>query len=1310
MRTLLFVCMLVLSVHSSAQIDTTFMFLGEDHLSSEFLINQSPGLINTLSRNGVQSVETSPGQGKQLLLEMSEAYVGTGNFPSLSELRTSVTQFLIEEKKLPLMIMDYHYDRINPWAVDSGIVEVNNNLWYYVDEEGRNPFIKQELFAAFTYQGSVHPGYNSIQLEEEFYFSNQAAPEHKLIDLNDGMGLQPFEWGDSFNLVEEDGKYSIKLEFRRDGKKYKAKAGTPKNFCASPLQPDLPPWTITDPYYPWKFTASFEGEEVIGNAYVKYGVNSSDGYFRKPFIFVEGIDFNITDHYPDRNGDFGWCQFASGTDPDYDFLYNSPVMMDELLDEGYDIILLDFHDGADHVEKNAALLIELIERVNSFKLNDEPNILAGASMGGQITRYALTEMEGLGIPHCTRLWISMDSPHQGAHVPISIQYMLSYLANPLHPSSAQAFEKLETTLRRPAARQFLLQQISSSQPLNEEYYQMMDSRGLPKQSRNVGIANGNGFGLPQNLSESHLLNFNVDFLGDAVAWLRAWPAPGSNEQGDFHLLFSGNLPTDNFQIPQIFGGGCVPTSFYGWNIQTLGPVHSPLEFAPGGTRSTVAELVNEMNEVLADSECGAQEITEFQSIHSFIPTLSALNLSLEEPGLPVSLAESTGADFDKVLYASGFNERHSEITETILNTVMNEVIRGENQLPEVLNGTSPNEGLFNACDPYFIHLRTVSVQDGGSLNLNADQPRFFAEDPDLGPTHEHLRFRTSACGTVLSVGHAGTLEIGDDAGLFTAELNISVGSDLELLSTGVIVINPGSRLTIEKGASFTQMKGRIVLLENAELIIEEGARVDLDNIVKWDLQGDGSKLILGADLLLEQECSLSIELNTSSSVLAISDEVTFLGEGLNVLNIRGIPENRAAVSLLGNSSLLEVNNGFHAVNMKHLRVISRSGLSFSSQSPVNIRDCSILGAHLERAEMEVFAKLRLYTSNLENIQFRADLSDSPSVVQTISGCRFTGESTQLRILGGGLTCSNSDFEENAKMYSSWLDEDAEIRNCEFNGDGPEVPLGIYQIEDVAYTDDSESTVRIFDCRFRNNRGAGVLKQDGDLSLKCCYFENNHSGLVLSDVGECRLSGGPDAGGNVFMDNGIHIQLYGVDELDLVNGANLFGNCYNLGLSGYFNASCACQTHAFFNATGNEWALGLEEGWPEEDKIDLWLPANCNEDPLLVSCPVPLVDNAPSGHFCTSGTPMEGLEHRSEVQHSVPFSISPNPAHATVQIEVTSPTDIWIYDARERLIKSLKLLNNESIDVSEWKSGLYFVHWRSAESQGTEKLMILDGRR
>ena len=73
------------------------------------------------------------------------------------------------------------------------------------------------------------------------------------------------------------------------------------------------------------------------------------------------------------------------------------------------------------------LLVELIKSINDQKVGDYENVVIGPSMGGLISRYALNYMESIGVDHETRLYVSFDTPHAGANVPIGFQHMFNHL-------------------------------------------------------------------------------------------------------------------------------------------------------------------------------------------------------------------------------------------------------------------------------------------------------------------------------------------------------------------------------------------------------------------------------------------------------------------------------------------------------------------------------------------------------------------------------------------------------------------------------------------------------------------------------------------------------------------------------------------------------------------------------------------------------------------------------------------------------------------------------------------------------------------
>jgi hypothetical protein len=247
----------------------------------------------------------------------------------------------------------------------------------------------------------------------------------------------------------------------------------------------------------WNITATipYEGSYGKAKAYIKYH-NSSIPYFKKPLVFVEGVDFGET-HYPQRNGDFGWCAFW-GSQNDYTTLTNMPTFLNGLLAQGYDIVLIDFEDGADYIQKNSFALVKLLETIKGTPPPSgefHQTVVIGASMGGQVAKYALGYMEQNNIPTCAREYISFDSPQKGANISLGLQYLLDFLGNNTpSPINVKFNEILEKSLNRPAAKQLLVYHYGNpsysgiNTPndaafLHNQFYSEVGALGYPKRSR-----------------------------------------------------------------------------------------------------------------------------------------------------------------------------------------------------------------------------------------------------------------------------------------------------------------------------------------------------------------------------------------------------------------------------------------------------------------------------------------------------------------------------------------------------------------------------------------------------------------------------------------------------------------------------------------------------------------------------------------------------------------------------------------------------------------------------------------------------------
>ncbi len=157
--------------------------------------------------------------------------------------------------------------------------------------------------------------------------------------------------------------------------------------------------------------------------------------------------------------------------------------------------------GSDYIERNAMVLVTLLEKLNSCKTGNHPIEVVGFSMGGVVARYALRYMEEQNIDHNVDLFVSIDSPHQGAVIPKGIQDVAELINDVTLGFVKGPLDLLES----PAAKQLLKHHISSNSvsPAGTPYFHNqifteLNQMGYPENSRNISVINGTLDGSPIN--------------------------------------------------------------------------------------------------------------------------------------------------------------------------------------------------------------------------------------------------------------------------------------------------------------------------------------------------------------------------------------------------------------------------------------------------------------------------------------------------------------------------------------------------------------------------------------------------------------------------------------------------------------------------------------------------------------------------------------------------------------------------------------------------------------------------------------------
>lgn len=418
------------------------------------------------------------------------------------------------------------------------------------------------------------------------------------------------------------------------------------------------------------------GESVahIGTGEYKIYYDNVDGVLDKPIFFVDGFDPNDSRTIPLM----------------YNLLnYGDPVqnLADAVRDEGFDIVVLNFptytsvtdgstviNGGADFIQRNAFILVELINTINGMKTGTEEDVVIGPSMGGLISRYALRYMEQNTMDHETRLFLSFDSPHQGANVPIGIQYLFNYMVYG-GPGITEAQPLVDGLLNSAAAKQMLIDhylghvdgggieqtagtQLPTGAPNFRDAFQTeIDAMGFPQNVRNVAITNGSGLSQMTGTPGMELINHTFD-TGQVGGF-------DTRAIVDVHFTPVAN---NNLQVTDFAG----QVNLFGWN--TVYPfdasADSPttsdgLDSAPGGqfdlysfddgSNALITEFVANLN----------------SQYFNFIPTLSGLAIN-NEPNW-YAAPNVNDSPFDNT-YIPNSNEPHVTLTAANVAFAISEII------------------------------------------------------------------------------------------------------------------------------------------------------------------------------------------------------------------------------------------------------------------------------------------------------------------------------------------------------------------------------------------------------------------------------------------------------------------------------------------------------------------------------------------------------------------------------------------------------------------------------------------------------------
>ena len=496
----------------------------------------------------------------------------------------STAEKIYEAGAIPIGLININFNGLKEDAVKNGAIVIGDNKLIDNSSPSNSAYYEKTLIAASPLYHFSNSTTCSFIVSSKLFKTTGADIESIAIDFGDGIGKQSITYDEKILVkYKEGGIKKIQIIIEAGGQEYSFTS----QFFVSPASLVMP-----------------DHIEILSDgsrAYIEYGCNN-DNKLMKPYIFVEGLNFQSSE-YPDtdyRFGSFGWDNFRSGRDfpgvePPLKLQY-IPEVIDRLKSDGFDIILIDFKDGAGDIKHNANILIQFINWANNELSNNNSDnnlVIAGASMGGVVSRYALSKMEQTDQNHNTRMFISIDSPQNGANIPIGDQGLISFFSVfdeivDERPELKDAKEKLQ----KMAPKQLLHYHFEYGdwhyELMNDQYYT------FPTKPYSISISNGSISANSQGFSAGDkLLDIDKKISKYGILVARIQGEPRAISDGSTFLWAKVYILTSGTTTIEYTCNGC-----------------KPYDSSPGAKRYT--------NKAIGD---------EIYPNHCFIPSVSSLDIA-----------------------------------------------------------------------------------------------------------------------------------------------------------------------------------------------------------------------------------------------------------------------------------------------------------------------------------------------------------------------------------------------------------------------------------------------------------------------------------------------------------------------------------------------------------------------------------------------------------------------------------------------------------------------------------------------------------
>jgi len=457
------------------------------------------------------------------------------NMMAPSVVNTNLKTAQSNSNDILIAVQHYNYQQYKTNAYTNGDVIITNDKIY--DVAGRNPYDSKTLFAITPLKQNLQGSNFTFKLPSNLIYSNVGHTISQItVDFSNGQGYQNVAVNEVKNIsYTSGGEKTIKVKFQyTNGTIVESHSKIWVDYI-NPTPNSQARFNGFGSDMFWVNHAvtgnNWNGSAATGLVTIELAPGHTQ--LTKPLIIIEGFDPENSFNYLDLVNEDGPGGLRVRISENGQPLL---TLNQAIEDEDYDLVFINFVNSTDYIQRNAYMVEEVIRQINQLKVGNEKNVVLGMSMGGLVGRYALRDMEINGETHETKLYISHDSPHQGANVPLAAQALVRHLVGeqislPVFLSlfivpivdledNVDGLSDGYALLQSPAAQQMLIYQLQgtgtslsvNNSSLNSSFLSEYRTMGYPQQNniRNIAIANGSECGNPLNFNPyADIVNANI---------------------------------------------------------------------------------------------------------------------------------------------------------------------------------------------------------------------------------------------------------------------------------------------------------------------------------------------------------------------------------------------------------------------------------------------------------------------------------------------------------------------------------------------------------------------------------------------------------------------------------------------------------------------------------------------------------------------------------------------------------------------------------------------------------------------------------